>query len=128
MKKIIVAIMLVCSLLMGGLAMGSQAFAKNDFTSKACDNADATQKAALGCDKDEQAPKVVTNIINAVISVVGIVAVLVIVVAGQRYITSNGDPTKLQQARNMIIYGLIGVIIALLAFAIVNFVLGSVFS
>lgn len=102
--------------------------AANDFTKDACDAADAEQKAALGCDTNQTAPKVVEYLINAVISVLGIVAVAVIVIGGQRYIVSQGDASKITAARGMIIYGVVGLIVALLAFAIVNFVLTSAFS
>ena len=51
-----------------------------------------------------------------------------IILGGVTYVTSNGDAAKLAKAKNTIIYSVIGLVIALLAFAIVNFVLGSVFS
>ena len=70
----------------------------------------------------------VQTILNVVISVLGIVTVVVIIVGGVGYVTSQGDPAKATKARNTILYGVIGLVIALLAFAIVNFVLKSVFS
>ncbi len=128
MKKILMAVIGVAVLAFGAMAINSPVFAENDLTKKACQDADAEQKSALGCDKNQQAPEVVTNIFNGVLTVVGILAVLIIVVAGQRYVTSSGDPAKVQQAKNMILYGVIGLIVALLAFAVVNFVLSGVFS
>ena len=106
----------------------SAVYAENEFTKKACAEADEDQKAALGCEEDAQVPSVAKNLINVVIGLVGIIAVIVIVFAGQRYITAQGDPGQLQQAKNMILYGIIGMIVASLAFAIVNFVLSSVFT
>lgn len=67
------------------------------------------------------------QILNVVIAVLGFVAVAVIILGGFTYITSNGDASKLTKAKNTIIYGVIGLVVALLAFAIVNFVLDSVF-
>ncbi len=69
----------------------------------------------------------VGNIINFALGVLGIVAVAFIIMGGVTYITSNGDAAKLTKARNTIIYAVIGLVVALLAFAIVNFVLGNVF-
>ena len=69
-----------------------------------------------------------TKIINVVLAVLGIVAVMMIIMGGVTYVTSNGDAAKLTKAKNTIIYSVIGLVIALLAFAIVNFVLSSVFS
>ena len=68
------------------------------------------------------------KIINVVLAVLGIVAVIMIIMGGVTYVTSNGDATKLAKAKNTIIYSVIGLVIALLAFAIVNFVLVNVFS
>lgn len=70
---------------------------------------------------------ILQQIINVVISVLGIVAVLMIILGGVTYTTSQGDASKIAKARNTIIYGVIGLVISLLAFAIVNFVLDNVF-
>lgn len=102
--------------------------AANDWNSKACAEADEAQKAALGCETSSTAPSVVEGIINGVIAIVGILAVIIIVVGGQRFIVSQGDPNKVTAARGMIIYGVVGLIVAVLAFAVVNFVLKGVFS
>lgn len=69
----------------------------------------------------------VKTIINVVLGVVGVVAVVIIIVAGVYFILSQGDAAKITRARNTILYGVVGLLIALLAFAIVNFVLSSVF-
>ncbi len=62
-------------------------------------------------------------IINGIIGVIGIVAVIMIILGGISYMTSQGDAAKAKKGRDTILYGVIGLIIALLAFAIVNFVL-----
>lgn len=59
------------------------------------------------------------TILGIVFAFIGAVAVLMIVVSGLRYITSAGDPQKASQAKNGIIYALVGVVIALTAEAIV---------
>lgn len=63
------------------------------------------------------------NIINGVMMAVGIVAVIVIIVGGVNYATSQGDPSKVTKGKKILIGGIVGLIIVLLAFAIVNFVL-----
>ncbi len=68
-----------------------------------------------------------TTIINVVLGVVGFVAVVMIIMGGISFITSQGDSSKVTKARNTILYGVVGLVVALLAFAIVNFVLSSVF-
>ena len=66
-------------------------------------------------------------VINVLLSVIGVVAVLVIILGGVQYTTSLGDAGKVKKAKDTIMYGIIGLVIALLAFAIVNFVLGGIF-
>ena len=66
-------------------------------------------------------------IINVVLTVLGLVAVIMIIFGGVQYTTSSGDATKVTKAKNTILYAVVGLIIALLAFAIVNFVLNNVF-
>ncbi|MBR2659756.1 hypothetical protein IKD60_03275 [Candidatus Saccharibacteria bacterium] len=85
-------------------------------------------------DSDESSPtngkslmEVVQTILNVIISVLGIVTVIMIILGGVQYMTSQGDPAKATKARNTILYGVIGLVVALLAFAIVNFVLDEVF-
>ena len=67
-------------------------------------------------------------IINVALAVLGLVAVVMIIIGGFNYMTSSGDTAKVTKARNTILYGVIGLVIALLAFAIVNFVLAEVFN
>lgn len=95
----------------------------------ACDDAsiDAEAKKLAGCDDRNKGEygKIAQNLINLVISVIGIVAVVVVVMAGQRYIVSNGDPGKTKQAKDMLMWGLIGLAITVLSAVIVNFVIAS---
>lgn len=53
----------------------------------------------------------------------GAIAVLIITLAGFRYVTSAGDPQSAAKAKNAIIYTLIGLVIALSAFGIISFAL-----
>lgn len=65
-------------------------------------------------------------IINAIIGILGIVAVIVIILGGIQYMTSTGDAGKVKKAKDTILYGVIGLIICVLAAAIVNFVINVV--
>ena len=69
----------------------------------------------------------VSTIINVVLSVIGIVAVIMIIYGGFKIATSAGAADKVKSGKDTIIYGIIGMVIALFAYAIVNFVLKSVF-
>lgn len=70
----------------------------------------------------------VTGIINAVIAVLGFVCVVVMIVGGVNYMTSAGDTNKVTKAKNTILYGLIGLVICVLSFAVVNFVITNIIS
>lgn len=72
--------------------------------------------------------KTINTIISVVLGVLGILAVAYIIYGGFMFTTAAGDAAKTKKARETIMYGVIGLVVALLAFAIVNFVLTSVFS
>lgn len=67
-------------------------------------------------------------IIEVVIGILGVVAVAMIILGGIQYATSQGNPEQIKKAKDIILYAVIGLIVALLAFAIVDFVLGNVFN
>jgi type IV secretory pathway VirB2 component (pilin) len=67
------------------------------------------------------------TIINVVIGLIGFVAVIVIILGGVQYTTSAGDSSKVKKAKDTIMYGIIGLVIALMAYSIVNFILSNVF-
>lgn len=70
----------------------------------------------------------VQTIINVVVGVLGVVAVAVVIIGGVYYVISQGEAAKITRAKNTILYGIVGLVISLLAYAIVNFVMVSVFS
>jgi hypothetical protein len=63
-------------------------------------------------------------IINVLLSLVGVVSVIMIIYGGFRYALSGGDENSVKAAKDTILYAVIGLIVAILAFVIVNFVLG----
>ena len=69
---------------------------------------------------------VFSRITNNVLLIVGLISVIMLVYGGLRYILSGGDSKKVTDAKNTILYAIIGLIISMLAYAIVHFVLNSV--
>lgn len=65
------------------------------------------------------------HLVQIVIGTLAAIAVLVIVIAGLKFITAQGDPQGTAKARDTIIYALVGLVIAVLAEAIVTFVIGK---
>ena len=97
----------------------------------ACDDATAGLGAALdeNCVKGEGQRTtlfgdggVITDIINIMLFIVGILAVIMLIFGGIRYVTSTGDQTRVTGAKNTIMYAIIGLVVAILAYAIVNWV------
>ena len=68
----------------------------------------------------------VINIVNALLVLAAIAAIVFIIIGGVRYITAQGDEDAVEQAKNTIIYAIIGIIIILLAAVIVNFFVAQV--
>lgn len=68
----------------------------------------------------------IKNIINVMLMVAGIITVIVIIIGGISYTTSAGDQSKVTQAKNTILYAVIGLVVTILAYAIVNFVIGKI--
>ena len=68
---------------------------------------------------------VFSKISSVLLFIVGAIAVIMIVIGGLRYVISGGDASQVQAAKNTILYALVGVIIAILAYAAVNFVVNS---
>jgi hypothetical protein len=73
-----------------------------------------TNVATLQC-----IPIVFSNIVNAALIFVGSVAVILLVYAGIRLITSGGDPKQVQGARQIITYAILGLVLVLSSFAII---------
>lgn len=70
------------------------------------------------------ADTLLANALNTVYLVCGILAIIVIIVAGYFYVTSSGNATNVEKAKNAIISAVIGLVVVLLAFVITGFVTG----
>lgn len=68
---------------------------------------------------------VFSQISSVLLFIVGAIAVIMIIIGGLRYVISGGDASQVQSAKNTILYALVGIIVAILAYAVVNFVVGS---
>ncbi len=71
-------------------------------------------------------PEVVARGLRIVFGVAGGIAVIVITIAGFRYVLSRGEPQAIAQSKNIIIYALVGLVICIAAFSIISFVITRV--
>lgn len=92
----------------------------NVFPNEAC-NGDTTGICGDGADSELTA--IIGVVIRLMIFVAGIIAVIMIIIGGIKYATSNGDSSSISSAKNTILYAVIGLAVAIMSFAIVNFVL-----
>ena len=65
------------------------------------------------------------TITNVLLFIIGAISVIMLIIGGIRYTVSGGDSTAVTNAKNTILYAIVGIVVALLAYAVVNFVLGS---
>lgn len=68
----------------------------------------------------------IKTVVNILLFVLGAIAVIMIVIGGIRYALSGGDSSAITAAKNTILYAVIGLVVAVLAYAIVDFVLGAI--
>lgn len=73
--------------------------------------------------KEIDANALLINGLNLAYYIAGIIAVIVIIIAGIMYATSMGDAGRIGRAKNMILYAVIGIGVILAAWSITNFVL-----
>ena len=71
---------------------------------------------------------IITTITNTLLFLAGALAVIMVIIGGFRYVTSAGNSSSVTAAKNTILYAIIGLIVAFLAYAAVNWVLGAVTS
>ena len=81
--------------------------------------------AAASSDATTKINDIVHTIVNLLSALVGIVAVIMIIIGGFRYITSGGNDTSVTAAKNTILYAIIGLVVVALAQIIVRFTLSK---
>jgi len=66
-----------------------------------------------------------TQITNVLLFIIGAISVIMLIVGGIRYTVSGGDSGQITAAKNTILYAIVGIVVAILAYAIVNFFIGQ---
>ena len=102
-------------------------------TFAACDATDQSIQGGVNCAQGNSSNQtlfgsnsIFTTIVNVLLFVIGAISVIMLIIGGIRYTLSGGDSGSVTAAKNTIMYAIIGLVIAFLAFAIVNWVLGAV--
>ncbi len=130
MKKKILVIIALMSMVAASVVMPQAVSAKcvcpegSDNVGKIVDTCSAST-CGSGYTQEPEMGSTLNNIINMIIGIVGLITVIMIIVGGIMYAISSGDSGKTKKAKDTIMYGIIGLVIAILAFAIVNFIIGN---
>ena len=121
MKRIIVVIALVITATLGlGLLETAPQVAASSATDEVIKGINST-----GQNDGTKLKDGIKTVTNVLLFVLGAIAVIMIIIGGIRYTTSNGDSGQVTSAKNTILYAVVGLVIALLAYAIVNFVVDT---
>lgn len=101
-----------------------------------CGTASQGITAGVNCAKPNNVPtnlfggpdSIFTTIVNVLLFIIGAISVIMLIYGGIRYTTSGGNSANVTAAKNTIMYAIIGLVVAFLAFAVVNWVLGALVS
>lgn len=88
-----------------------------------CDNGQNNDNQVCQ-NRGEDANDLIKTLVNTLIFIVGILSVVMIIWGGIMYTISTGDAGRIKKAKDTLTYSIVGLIIAILAFAIVNWVIG----
>ncbi len=123
MKKIFITLAAALTLFIGQQLLPASAFAATD--PNVCQGIQDAS-GTTSCSSDGSS---ITGLVRTVITilslVVGFAAVIMIIVGGLKYVTSNGDTSNTASAKNTIIYAVVGLVIAALAQFLVQFVINK---
>lgn len=130
-KKYLLNAMVAAALLTPFALAGSVAAQGADIQGGLCEGANLRVSGDVGggnCNTGNPTGRVnslIATVINIFSLIVGIVAVIMIIIGGLKYITSSGDSNNITSAKNTILYAIIGLIVVALAQFVVKFVLAK---
>ena len=116
-----VALVSLFGVLIFALPSTASAAAKDDV----CAGIGAFEAGGSKCNDNEgpSVSKIIKVVINLLSVAAGVVAVIMIIIGGLKYITSSGDPNNITSAKNTLLYAIIGLIVVAVAQLVVKFVL-----
>jgi hypothetical protein len=122
MKKSIISIAIMICAVFGAsvLSTASLSGSVSAQVSKGIDTATTSEMQGKSIDGKDG---LIKTVVNVLLWAVGVLSVIMIIFSGFRYITSSGDASKTKSAQSTLIYSVVGLIVAIMAWAIVNMVI-----
>jgi len=125
LQKILLSLAVALGIALPVFALPTSVAALSPFDN-VCQN-NQTNTVCKGTNETLFGPNSIWNkIVNLILLFVGIIATIVLIIGGMRYVLSGGDSKAVEDAKNTIIYAIVGIVIAMLASALVNFVLAKI--
>lgn len=125
MKKISKIAIFSFTAMLGLSVLAGVGLADSAIAGSAADAIKGGSDSVGGTDNNITVEEGIKTVVNVLIFLIGAIAVIMIIIGGIRYVTSNGDATSTKAAKDTILYAVIGIIVAILAYAIVNFVIDA---
>ena len=126
LRNIIYSLLFITCLVFASLVKPVSAFTCPDKTIRQGESVTALSECNV--EKTEGNKSLMSNVamlINVFASVMGFLAVGMIIYGGFMLLTAQGDPAKIKRGKDVVTYSIIGVILVMLAYAIVNFAMNS---
>ena len=126
LRNIIYSLLFITCLVFASLVKPVSAFTCPEKTVRVGESVSALSECNVEkTDGDRSLMSNVSMLINVFASVMGFLAVGMIVYGGFMLLTAQGDPARIKRGKDVVLYSVIGVILVMLAYAIVNFVMNS---
>lgn len=116
-KKLLITLLLLFSLFIGG-----EVLAASSLQEQAGNAMGTFGNESYGHEDAPYLPAVIGRIISVVLAVLAVVMVVLIILAGVKYMTAEGDKTKLEEAKKTITNAILGLVICVTAYSITSFV------
>lgn len=121
LKQILLAATITLGL--GALVVAPYEVSAVNLFEETCSGPNSSNEICSSADDNAEANTLMRSIIQTLIFLIAAIAVIMIVIGGFKYVTSNGDTNQTTSAKNTILYSVIGLIVAIMAYGIVEFVI-----
>jgi len=105
----------------GVTMLATKAFAQSSQVTNGLDSVTPTDIVSNGTTLQQY----IQIVINVLLGAIGTVAIIMLIIGGFRYVLSQGDEKATKGAKDTILFAIVGIVVAILAYAIVTFVIGQ---